>query len=172
MKTFQEYDRELVAKRVRRHRETLREAGLRPVQLWAVDTRRAGFAAECKDQCQAADERRGARRRLRRRWIKLQRGDLVTLEPGRPNRTSGPQHALVIQHDLFAAHAFVAVLPLLGKRCEAPLLRVAVDQSRYAMLDELRMIPRRSVRAIYGRIDAKHQRAVDRALALFLGIAR
>jgi hypothetical protein len=35
------------AQRVRRHRTHLREAGLRPVQIWVPDTRRAGFAEEC-----------------------------------------------------------------------------------------------------------------------------
>jgi len=37
--------------RVRRHREALRRAGLRPVQLWVPDTRRVGFAEECRAQC-------------------------------------------------------------------------------------------------------------------------
>jgi hypothetical protein len=39
------------AARVRRHREALRRAGLRPVQLWVPDTRRAGFAEDCRAQC-------------------------------------------------------------------------------------------------------------------------
>lgn len=38
------------AERVRKHREGLRAAGLRPVQIWVPDTRRAGFAAECRRQ--------------------------------------------------------------------------------------------------------------------------
>lgn len=37
--------------RVRRHREALRRAGLRPVQLWVPDTRRPGFAEDCRVQC-------------------------------------------------------------------------------------------------------------------------
>lgn len=36
--------------RVQRHRDALRRAGLRPVQLWVPDTRRAEFAAECRRQ--------------------------------------------------------------------------------------------------------------------------
>jgi hypothetical protein len=36
--------------RVQKHRETLREAGLRPVQIWVPDTRRADFAQECERQ--------------------------------------------------------------------------------------------------------------------------
>ena len=38
------------AKRVQRHRDGMRAAGLRPVQIWAADTRQAGFADECRRQ--------------------------------------------------------------------------------------------------------------------------
>jgi len=36
--------------RVQKHRAALRESGLRPVQIWVPDTRRAGFAEECRRQ--------------------------------------------------------------------------------------------------------------------------
>lgn len=36
--------------RVQKHRDALRRAGLRPVQIWVPDTRRPGFAAECRRQ--------------------------------------------------------------------------------------------------------------------------
>ncbi|NTW57374.1 MAG: antitoxin MazE family protein [Chlorobiaceae bacterium] len=39
-----------VAHRVQKHRANLRKAGLRPVQIWVPDTRREGFALECKLQ--------------------------------------------------------------------------------------------------------------------------
>lgn len=38
------------AERVKKHRDALRAAGLRPVQIWVPDTRSAGFAAECRRQ--------------------------------------------------------------------------------------------------------------------------
>jgi hypothetical protein len=38
------------AARVRKHRQALRAAGLRPIQIWVPDTRRRGFAAECRRQ--------------------------------------------------------------------------------------------------------------------------
>lgn len=38
------------ARRVQRHRGQLRAAGLRPVQIWVPDTRRPGFADECRRQ--------------------------------------------------------------------------------------------------------------------------
>jgi hypothetical protein len=33
---------------VQRRRDKLRAAGLRPVQIWVPDTRRPGFAEECR----------------------------------------------------------------------------------------------------------------------------
>jgi hypothetical protein len=42
-----------VAERVRRHREDLRAAGLRPIQIWVPDARRPGFADECRRQSAA-----------------------------------------------------------------------------------------------------------------------
>lgn len=39
-----------VAERVQKHRAGLRAAGLRPVQIWVPDTRRSGFADECRRQ--------------------------------------------------------------------------------------------------------------------------
>jgi hypothetical protein len=38
------------AARVQKHRESLRAAGLRPVQIWIPDTRRRGFARKCRRQ--------------------------------------------------------------------------------------------------------------------------
>jgi len=37
--------------RVQKHRDALRMAGLRPVQIWVPDTRRPDFVAECRRQC-------------------------------------------------------------------------------------------------------------------------
>ncbi len=42
------------AQRVRRHRDELRAAGLRPVQIWVPDTGRPGFDAECRRQSERA----------------------------------------------------------------------------------------------------------------------
>ncbi len=39
-----------LTERVKRHRAGLRAAGLRPIQIWVPDTRREGFAAECRRQ--------------------------------------------------------------------------------------------------------------------------
>ena len=39
-----------VIDRVQKHRKSLRASGLRPVQIWVPDTRRKGFAEECRRQ--------------------------------------------------------------------------------------------------------------------------
>ena len=39
-----------VSERVQKRRDTMRAAGLRPVQIWVPDTRRPDFAAECRRQ--------------------------------------------------------------------------------------------------------------------------
>lgn len=39
-----------VSQRVQKRRDALRAAGLRPVQIWVPDTRRPGFADECRRQ--------------------------------------------------------------------------------------------------------------------------
>jgi hypothetical protein len=39
--------------RVRKHRESLRARGLRPIQIWVPDTRRPGFVEEARRQCLA-----------------------------------------------------------------------------------------------------------------------
>ena len=39
-----------------RSRTNLREAGLRPVQIWVPDTRKAGFAEECRRQSRLLQE--------------------------------------------------------------------------------------------------------------------
>jgi len=43
-----------VNSRVQKHRDALRMAGLRPVQIWVPDTRRPNFAGECRRQTRLA----------------------------------------------------------------------------------------------------------------------
>jgi len=39
-----------VSQRVQKRRDVLRAYGLRPIQIWVPDTRRPGFAEECRRQ--------------------------------------------------------------------------------------------------------------------------
>jgi hypothetical protein len=40
----------IVTERLKRHKDKLRQSGLRPVQIWVPDTWRPGFAMECRRQ--------------------------------------------------------------------------------------------------------------------------
>lgn len=40
--------------RVRKHRQSLRMSGLRPIQIWVPDTRQPNFGAECRRQSMLA----------------------------------------------------------------------------------------------------------------------
>ena len=44
------------ARRVEKHRATLRSQGLRPIQIWVPDTRAPGFAEECARQAGIVNE--------------------------------------------------------------------------------------------------------------------
>ena len=55
------------AERVKKHRDALRAAGLRPVQIWVPDTRQPGFAAECRRQSRAVA--RAASEGSRQQWL-------------------------------------------------------------------------------------------------------
>lgn len=44
------------SERVKKHRQALRMAGLRPVQIWVPDTHRPDFAKACRRQCRAVAE--------------------------------------------------------------------------------------------------------------------
>ncbi|MHC2020491.1 antitoxin MazE family protein [Methylobacterium sp. CM6247] len=53
-----------VGQRVSKRRDALRAAGLRPIQIWVPDTRRAGFAEECARQARVVAATDAADREL------------------------------------------------------------------------------------------------------------
>jgi len=106
------------------------------------------------------------------------RGDLVTIA------TQGdfgkPRPALVIQSDLFHEHPTLTVLPVTGTLVSAPLLRVTVhatpenglQKTSQIMIDKAITVKQEKVGPAFGRIDANGLIEIERALAVFLGIAK
>jgi len=97
METFQDYRREQLARRVRLHRQGQRDAGLRPIQIWATDTRSPGFAAECKRQCLVVGERQttGLCPSRRRRAIRMVYGAIDAKTQREVDRALAPHLGLV-----------------------------------------------------------------------------
>jgi mRNA interferase MazF len=109
--------------------------------------------------------------------LEVRRGDVVTIVL--PGAYGKPRPALVIQSDLFEALTSVTVLPVTSELRATPLLRIAVDPSTdnglrkqsQVMVDKVQTVPRESVGSIIGKLQQDTLVAVERALAVFLGIA-
>lgn len=108
----------------------------------------------------------------------MTRGDLVTI--AMQGDLGKPRPALVIQADQFNETAFVTVLPVSSTLIAAPLLRVTVhphagnglQKLSQVMVDKTMTVKRDKVGPVFGRIDAETLVAVERCLAVFLGIAK
>ena len=90
-----------------------------------------------------------------------------------------PRPALVVQSDLLGELPAVTVLPITSTLVDAPLLRVAVQPSpqnglgkpSQIMVDKPQTPPRGKVGSVIGQLDDATLLAVNRALAVFLGLA-
>ena len=107
----------------------------------------------------------------------MKRGDIVTIVL--PGAYGKPRPALVVQSDLFDALASVTVLPVTSELRAAPLLRISIEptsdnglrKSSQVMVDKVQTVPRDKVGDTIGRLHEDTLIAVDRAMAVFLGIA-
>lgn len=104
------------------------------------------------------------------------RGDLVTIALS--GDYGKPRPALVVQADEFALLPSVTVLRLTSELHDWPLLRVTVEPSRanglkkpsQVMIDKATTVPRDKLGSRIGRLESSTMRAVDDALAAFLGL--
>ena len=107
----------------------------------------------------------------------MKRGDLVTV--ALPGDFGKLRPTLVVQSDLFSNHATVTVLPVISTVADAPLFRLPVDPSSdnglraksFVMVDKTMSIRTEKLGAAFGRLGRADMIRVNRALALFLGIA-
>ena len=85
----------------------------------------------------------------------------------------------MIQSDLFSGMPFRTILPLTSTLVEGPLLRVPVEPSdgnglrapSQIMIDKASTVPADKLGPAFGRLDDGTMIAVNRSLALFLGLA-
>lgn len=107
----------------------------------------------------------------------MRRGDIVTIVL--PGAYGKPRPALVIQSDFFDALTSVTVLPVTSALRAAPLLRIAVEpdaanglrKPSQVMVDKAQTVPREKIGATIGRLQQDTLVSVERAMAVFLGIA-
>lgn len=90
-----------------------------------------------------------------------------------------PRPALVVQSDLFRELPAVTVLPITSTLVDAPLLRITVEPNSQnglakpsqIMVDKAQTPPRGKLGGVIGHLDDATLLAVNRALAVFLGLA-
>lgn len=106
----------------------------------------------------------------------MKRGDLVPVVLA--GAYAKPRPALVIQSDLFTLHPSVTVLPVTTELRPIEIFRIAVQPSEknglrapsQIMVDKAHTIPRDKAGAPFGVLDPRTLKAVDRSLAVFLGL--
>jgi mRNA interferase MazF len=107
----------------------------------------------------------------------VKRGDLVTV--ALQGDLGKPRPALVIQSDLFDVHPSVTILPVTSDLRATPLFRITVkpteanglNKASQVMVDKPQSIPREKIGTVLGHLDDETMLAVNRALAVFLGLA-
>ena len=108
----------------------------------------------------------------------MNRGDLVTV--ALQGEHGKPRPALVIQSDLFANLTSTVTIALLtSASLDIPIFRVPIEPSEtnalrtrsFVMVDQIFSASTRRFGAVFGRLDDTDVLSVNRALALFLGIA-
>jgi mRNA interferase MazF len=108
---------------------------------------------------------------------RVRRGDLVTV--ALQGDQGKPRPALVVQADSFAELSSITVLPITGTLVEAPLLRVPLEPNQQnglakpsqVMVDKPQTPARSKLGPVIGRLDDATMVTVNRALAVFLGLA-
>lgn len=107
----------------------------------------------------------------------MRRGDLVTVALS--GDYGKPRPALVIQSNLFTGHPSITVLPLTSELREAPIFRVRIlpDQANGlrapsdVMVDKIHTVARDKIRDTIGSIGNEHLIEIERAVAVWMGIA-
>ncbi|MGB3289211.1 MAG: type II toxin-antitoxin system PemK/MazF family toxin [Burkholderiaceae bacterium] len=108
----------------------------------------------------------------------MMRGDLVTISV--QGDFGKPRPALIVQTDHFSSHPTLTVLLVTSTLIDAPLFRISVhpdaenglQTTSQIMVDKTMTVRRDKVAPAFGRIAEHTMIEVDRALAVFLGIAK
>jgi mRNA interferase MazF len=106
----------------------------------------------------------------------MKRGDIVTVAMS--GDFGKPRPALIVQADRFIGHTSITVLLMTSDLHDAPELRITVKptpesglrQPSQIMVDRTMTAPRAKIGRRIGRVDRDTLRAVNRSLAMFLGI--
>lgn len=107
----------------------------------------------------------------------MKRGDIITIVLS--GDYGKPRPGLIVQSALFSETNSVTILPLTSHLIDAPIIRILVKpdstnglkKASQIMIDKLYTTPREKIGELLGHLDSKIMLEVERALAVFVGIA-
>ena len=107
----------------------------------------------------------------------MKRGDVVTVAMA--GDYGKPRPAVVIQSDLFGEHPSVTIAPVTSTLVSAPLFRLTLEPSSSSglraisqiMIDKIATVRRERIGKRIGRVDDDALLRINRAIALWLGLA-
>ena len=108
----------------------------------------------------------------------MKRGEIWTVAGG-ADYAGKPRPAVIIQNDSFDATASITLCPFTTDTTEAPLIRLPVepngrnglDLPSRIMVDKIITAPKRKIGERIGELDGEDIARLDRAVAMFLGLA-
>jgi len=106
----------------------------------------------------------------------MKRGDLIPVVLA--GTYGKPRPALVIQSDLLQKHPSITILPITSELRPIETFRITVSPSgknglhapSQIMVDKAHTIPRDKAGEPFGELESRTLTAIDRALAVFLGL--
>jgi len=107
----------------------------------------------------------------------MKRGDLVTV--AMQGDYGKPRPALILQSDNFENHPSVVLLPLSSTLVDAQLFRITIQPSdtnglkkpSQVMVDKITTYKKERIGKVFGVIDHATMIEIERALAVFIGLA-
>lgn len=108
----------------------------------------------------------------------MQRGDVVIVSAS--GDYGKPRPAVILQSNLFEALVeSLTVCPITSDVQDAPLIRITVEptaqnglrRTSQIMVDKIQTLSRKRIGSRIGRLEEEPLLAVERAIALFLGLA-
>jgi mRNA interferase MazF len=111
--------------------------------------------------------------------VGVKRGDLWTVSGG-PDYAGKPRPAVIVQDDAFRAAGSLTICPLSTQDVDAPLIRLSIEPSAQnglkaksrVMIDKVTTVSKTKIDTYVGRLSDEDMVRVNRALTVFLGLAR
>jgi len=111
----------------------------------------------------------------------MKRGEIWTMAGG-SGYTGKPRPAVIIQDDCFPETLSIAVCPLTSQPIDAPILRILIDPTptpenglrapSRLMIDKVTTVPKSGLGQCIGQLTEDDLLRLNRALLVFLGLAR